>query len=147
MTPEPTPGADPGELPPALARLHRIGGDTLVRKMVATFLDFAPIKVGEVTAGLAAGDLDATADAAHALKSSAGNVGSDPLFEAALATERAARGGDWEGAQAHARALVAAFEAVAAALTALAAAREPAGPSPAGIPAAAPPATEPEAES
>lgn len=111
---------DPASLAPALARLHRIGGDALVQKMIATFLDFAPKKLAEVRAALSVGDLAAAGDAAHALKSSAGNVGSDPLYQAALTTERAARDEQRADAEARAEQLYAAYAAVAAALATLA---------------------------
>ena len=80
--------------PAAFDRLRRIGGDTLVKRMVDTFLDYVPGRLEAMESGLAQGALGDAGDAAHAIKSSAGNIGATGLFDLALATEQAGRTGD-----------------------------------------------------
>lgn len=79
-----------------LERLRRIGGDALVERMVAAFRDYAPRQVALAEAGLASANLDAVRRAAHALKSSAGNLGAVRLMDIAQRTERLAREGGAE---------------------------------------------------
>lgn len=58
-----------------LARLDKLGGPAFVRKMVRLFLDIVPQRLASIEQGLRTGDLPAVEQAAHALKSSAGNLG------------------------------------------------------------------------
>jgi len=58
-----------------LARLEKLGGPTFVRKMIGLFLEIVPQRLQAIEQGLARGDLAAVEQAAHALKSSAGNLG------------------------------------------------------------------------
>lgn len=76
--------------PAAIDRLDRLGGDELVGKMAALFVELGPERMAAATEGLEAGDLDAVERAAHSLKSSAGNVGAVELGEAAGRLERLA---------------------------------------------------------
>jgi len=71
--------------PQALARLNKIGGPDFVRKMINLFLEEAPKRLSAARNGERAGNLKAIADAAHSLKSSAGNFGADRL---ALTSEK-----------------------------------------------------------
>ena len=81
----------------ALARLHKIGGDSLVRKMVAAFLENASRRIDGARRAVAASDAAALGAAAHSLKSSAGNVGADELArQAAELEQRAATAGPEE---------------------------------------------------
>ncbi|HEX5268890.1 MAG TPA: Hpt domain-containing protein [Gemmataceae bacterium] len=81
-----------------LAMLRRVGGDKLIRDLIDLLMDGAPRKLEAARAALAAGDLDGVRRAAHALTSSAGNLGASETQAAALALERAAAGaGDVAG--------------------------------------------------
>ena len=74
--------------PAALARLQRIGGDGLVAAMLDSFEQNARTRVEAAHAAAASGDAQALSDAAHALKSSAGNVGASSLQLDAQRVER-----------------------------------------------------------
>jgi HPt (histidine-containing phosphotransfer) domain-containing protein len=80
----------------ALERLRVLGkGVKFVRDMIDLFLSYAPARVADARAGLEAGDLRAVADAVHALKSGAGNLGARAVQDLAgqieqLATEEKA---------------------------------------------------------
>jgi HPt (histidine-containing phosphotransfer) domain-containing protein len=63
--------------PTGLERLNRIGGSAFVRKMINLFLKEAPDRLAAARRGVEAGDLDAVAEAAHSLKSSARNFGAN----------------------------------------------------------------------
>ena len=76
--------------PQAIARLHRIGGAALVGAMLESFEVNAAARVRSARDAAAAGDARALADAAHSLKSSAGNVGATSLQLEAQAVERQA---------------------------------------------------------
>ena len=76
--------------PQAVARLHRIGGDNLVRAMLSSFVENGALKVEAARAGAGAGIAAQVSDAAHALKSSAGNVGATTLQLVAQKVEREA---------------------------------------------------------
>lgn len=80
--------------PSAMARLKRIGGDRLVGKMLVSFDAFATEKVAEIETATSAGDWRAAGLAAHALKSSAGNVGATELQRLAFEVECAGRDED-----------------------------------------------------
>jgi two-component system, cell cycle response regulator DivK len=76
----------------ALRKLAAIGGPGFVQQMSDLFESHAPQKVGQLMQAFADGNLEATARAAHALKSTAGNVGAAELFSAAARIELDARG-------------------------------------------------------
>lgn len=76
--------------PKAIERLHRIGGDNLVRSMMTSFIENAAARMAAARAGAQSGDARAVSDAAHALKSSAGNVGATSLQMVAQKVEREA---------------------------------------------------------
>ena len=79
---------DPILDPHAVARLHRIGGTRLLRAMLDAFVDNGEAKVAAARAAADAGAGSALSDAAHALKSSAGNVGATTLQLVAQKVER-----------------------------------------------------------
>ncbi len=58
-----------------LEKLEKLGGEELVSKMVSLFTSHAESALRDAFAGLSGKDLDRVRKAAHALKSSAGNVG------------------------------------------------------------------------
>jgi len=91
--------------PAALERLRKLGGDKFAGDMIDLFLSYGGKQVAEARAAWQAGDLAGVAGAAHALKSSAGNVGAEQVRKLAAQAEQAAKG--------------ALNEAVAAAVTAL----------------------------
>jgi HPt (histidine-containing phosphotransfer) domain-containing protein len=66
--------------PEALTRLRRIGGDTLVDRMIEIFLENAPARVATVVAAAARGDAGGVEQAAHSLKSRAANIGALRLY-------------------------------------------------------------------
>ena len=80
--------------PLALARLRRIGGERLLRAMTGSFLENGAARIAAARAALESGDADALSDAAHALKSSAGNVGATTLLHVAQKVEREAKTAD-----------------------------------------------------
>ncbi len=80
----------------ALARLTALGGEKLVRGIVALFTGFAAARVEDAESASAAGNCAGVAAAAHALRSSAGNVGAMRLYSVATDLELAARSGHAE---------------------------------------------------
>jgi HPt (histidine-containing phosphotransfer) domain-containing protein len=81
----------------ALLRLRRIGGDSLVARMIDLFLEGSAARLEAARAGAAAGDLPAVARAVHSLKSSAGNLGAPLLQRTAEEIEILADAGDAAG--------------------------------------------------
>lgn len=79
--------------PDTLVRLRRLGGDSLIRKLVAVFGEYARDRVQDAVTAGKSGDLDAVARAAHAVRSSAGNVGALRLLEVSTALEQTALAG------------------------------------------------------
>jgi HPt (histidine-containing phosphotransfer) domain-containing protein len=102
--------------PSAMERLKRIGGDRLVGKMLISFDTFATEKVAEIRSATSAGSWSDAGRAAHALKSSAGNVGAVELQRLSFAVECAGRDDDGESIPGLVADLSAAFEAAQAAL-------------------------------
>lgn len=70
-----------------LQRLRDLGGQSLVRRLVALFEENVPARLEAAQSGLAAGDLAAVEQAVHSMKSSAGNVGAYELMDLAEAAE------------------------------------------------------------
>ena len=104
-----------------LARLERLGGRTLVNEMIDTFAAAATVRRAALQQALAAKDLTALADAAHAIVAGAGQLGAAILMADARRVEEAARSGDAAAALGATPALLASFDT---ALTALGQARE-----------------------
>jgi len=65
--------------PQALERLRRIGGDALLSNIVALFMSHVEPALREAVSGLELGDFDSVQRVAHALKSSAGNLGAQQM--------------------------------------------------------------------
>jgi HPt (histidine-containing phosphotransfer) domain-containing protein len=108
----------------ALQRVMRMGGPSLLGRLVAAAFGNLETRRGELAAALAAGDGAAAERAAHSIKSSARNVGADALGDAAAVAEELARTGE-EGWRAAAAMLLAAdLTALRAAVTAAAAGLE-----------------------
>lgn len=99
-----------------LDRLRRLKGGALLPQLVGLFLDAAPKRIAEIRAGLGGGDLPSVAFAAHALKSSAGNLGAAGLADLLDRIETAAAAGRREETAGLAEGLEAAFEPVRARL-------------------------------
>ena len=102
--------------PSAMERLTRIGGDRLVEKMLVSFHAFANEKVSEISQAVSEENWAQAGQAAHALKSSAGNVGAVDLQRLSFALECAGRDADGESIPALVTELIAAFEATKSAL-------------------------------
>lgn len=84
-----TPSVDPA----ALQRLQRLGGDAFVGKMIDLFNSYVAEKVAEAHAAWAAGNCAGVANAAHPIKSSAGNVGAVQVQALAQQIEKLAKEG------------------------------------------------------
>lgn len=76
----------------ALERLERIGGVKLLAGMLDAFLANGAERLAAATSSAAALDGVGVSDAAHALKSSAGNIGARRLQETADRIEHTAEG-------------------------------------------------------
>jgi len=86
--------------PSRLAGLRSLGGQALARDLVSLFLEHSREKLTAAHAALDARDLPTVAFAAHALKSSCGQLGVLSMQAACIAAERAASAGDGIGARA-----------------------------------------------
>ena len=73
--------------PTAIARLERLGGADFLRQMIELYLQHGPERIRALNAGVTNNDAREVERAAHALKSSAGNLGATRLQAAALALE------------------------------------------------------------
>ena len=81
-----------------LAELRTVGGDELVRELMAVFAERMPERLRSAEQSLAAGDLEGAAAAVHSLRSAAGTIGALALAELAGRVEKAARS-DRDGGQ------------------------------------------------
>lgn len=77
--------------PAAIERLRKLGGDKFAADMIDLFLSYGGKKVAETQAARQAGHLAEVAAAAHALKSSAGNVGAARIQQLAEQAEQSAQ--------------------------------------------------------
>ena len=68
-------------------RLHRTGGDELVGKMLELFATYVADRVQDARHAVDEGRLADVAKAAHAIRSSAGNIGATVLFDIATRIE------------------------------------------------------------
>ena len=75
----------------AIERLRKLGGDKFAGEMIDLFLTFVGGKIVEARQAQLAGNLAAVAAAAHAAKSSAGNVGAVQVQAIAAQAERSAK--------------------------------------------------------
>ena len=77
--------------PAAIERLFKLGGQKFALEMIDLFGSYGGKKLAEARQAQQAGNLTALADAAHPLKSSAGNVGAVRVQELAAQVESSAR--------------------------------------------------------
>ena len=77
----------------AIDRLRKLGGEGFLLKMIELFLDFGGQKVSEAGAASAKGDFYAAGKAAHAIKSSAANLGAGAVERIAASIEEHVRAG------------------------------------------------------
>lgn len=88
----------PESAKPALDMLRGVGGDDMVAMLMRTFLQFADERVSKVQEEASAGRWEEVASIAHAIKSSARQLGANALADACADTEVAGRAGDAAGA-------------------------------------------------
>lgn len=75
--------------------LERLGGDEeLLREVARLFLDEYPMLMNEIRSAAAARDASALERAAHSMKGSVSNFGTERVYDAAYALERMGRAGD-----------------------------------------------------
>jgi HPt (histidine-containing phosphotransfer) domain-containing protein len=97
----------------ALERLRRLDrGGTLVRDMIALYLDYAPTLIAAALQGEQAGNLEAIERAAHSLKSSSANLGAHRIHDLAQRIELLAQQENLALVSPLVRELAAAFEPV-----------------------------------
>ncbi len=82
--------------PAALTRLDRLGGPGFAQRIIGIFLAECPRRLADAREALARHDAEALAHAAHAIISSAGNIGAAGLAEFARVTEEVVEAGDWD---------------------------------------------------
>ena len=97
----------------AVDNLHRLGGDKLVRQMVELFESLVPSRLSTIRAALERADAESVQLEAHALKSSAGNVGATRMRELCQRLESLATSGDLSVASDLAHALEEEFNQIA----------------------------------
>ena len=103
--------------PAALERLHRLGGEVFVGKMIDLFIGYAGEKVAAARQAQAAGNLIGVQEAVHPIKSSAGNIGACRVQELAQQIEQLAKQGQGDALPGLIGELAAAFAAVEVELT------------------------------
>lgn len=84
----------PESAKPALDMLRGVGGDDMVAMLLRTFLQFAEERVGKLAEEAANGRWSEVASIAHAIKSSARQLGAVALADACAETEAAGRSGE-----------------------------------------------------
>jgi HPt (histidine-containing phosphotransfer) domain-containing protein len=105
--------SDISELDPAaLTRLDALGGPGFAKRIVGIFLTECPRRLAHARDAMARQDSGALADAAHAMISSAGNVGAIRLADFARETEVEAEQGRWDVLPGRVERLQAAFDAI-----------------------------------
>ncbi len=77
----------------ALSRVLRMGGTSLLERLIETALGNLAVRCGELAAALAQGDAAAAERAAHSIKSSSANLGASALSRQAERAEALAREG------------------------------------------------------
>ena len=82
--------------PALLARMESFGGRELKLQLIDMFLDRMPERTEQITQGIKNRDADKVERTAHALISSAGNLGGFLVSRLAAALESAAMAGDFE---------------------------------------------------
>ncbi|MBM3755366.1 MAG: Hpt domain-containing protein [Acidobacteria bacterium] len=75
--------------------LERLGGDEeLLREVARLFLDEYPMLMNEIRSAAVERDASAMERAAHSMKGSVSNFGTERVYDAAYALERMGRAGD-----------------------------------------------------
>lgn len=75
--------------------LERLGGEEeLLREVARLFLDEYPMLMNEIRSAAALRDASALERAAHSMKGSVSNFGTERVYDAAYALERMGRAGD-----------------------------------------------------
>jgi HPt (histidine-containing phosphotransfer) domain-containing protein len=100
----------------ALARLDALGGPGFAKRIIGIFLTECPRRLAHARDAIARRDSHALADAAHAMISSAGNVGAIRLAAFARETEAEAERGRWDLLPGRVERLEEAFEVIRARL-------------------------------
>ena len=88
------PAARPTVNAGAIALLERIGGDVLVRELVALYRDYVPVRRAEARGAWRAGDLEGVRRACHALRIGSAQLGLDALAELCADIVACAAAGD-----------------------------------------------------
>lgn len=96
----------------ALARLDRLGGPGFALRIIGIFLAECPRRIADARTALAGRDGDALGHAAHAVISSAGNVGAVGLAEFARGMEEDAEAARWETLTERVETMAGGFEAI-----------------------------------
>ena len=78
----------------AIDRLRGFGGPKLVRGMIEVFVSNAHLKAADAREALECGDSAALRAALHGLKSSAGQLGAQSVYQACIAGEELASRGE-----------------------------------------------------
>ncbi len=102
--------------------LERLGGDEeLLKEVAALFLDEYPTLMAEIKVALGAKNANRLERAAHSLKGSVSNFGSDAAWQAAYEMEKMGRANDLANSEAAYSHLASVMEAIHPELSALAA--------------------------
>ena len=112
--------AVPDDARPAIDVLKSVGGDDMVAMLMRTFLQFAEERVAKLAEEAANERWEEVASIAHAIKSSARQLGAMALGDACAQAEVAGRGGDSAAAQEGVEAIGREFEAARAWMSELA---------------------------
>jgi HPt (histidine-containing phosphotransfer) domain-containing protein len=96
----------------ALSRLDTLGGPGFAKRIIGIFLAECPRRLADARAAIAKRDSNSLAHAAHAMISSAGNIGAIRLADFARETEVQAERGRWDLVPDRVERLAAAFEVI-----------------------------------
>ena len=86
MPPPPTPAFDVD----AITRVRRLGGDELLHRLIALYLENTRQRLGDLRTCVGTTDLPGIARAAHSIRGSAGNLGALAVMRTAAEVESAA---------------------------------------------------------
>ena len=86
--------------PEALAKMRKLGGEVLVRRLVGLYLELAPQRVAAGREALATGDHETAERSFHSLRSSSANVGASEVSRLAGLLEDSVRRGEEDLGQA-----------------------------------------------
>jgi len=100
-----------------LADLESLGGSGFVGQLIEEFLVDAEAILGEMAAAVAANDVEAFRDRAHALRSGAANIGARDMYKICLSWRNIGQRELASDGEAHVRKLQTEFEEVRAALS------------------------------